>query len=133
MQVAEELNKIGSHKKKPFSLPIYATGMERQNPCAEKPSPDHRRNAAKIDGSSAPRTNRLDQIQPLVLDNGRNAHRLKEDIEAILRHAPRERRTRFFPPPCPSYAQPQPEFMQILKYPINPSAVTVINTEHSKM
>ncbi|NLV21074.1 MAG: DEAD/DEAH box helicase, partial [Syntrophomonadaceae bacterium] len=133
MQVAEELNKIGSQKKI-RSLPIYGgQEMERQIRALKNRPQIIVGTPGRLMDHLRRRTIRLDQISLLVLDEADEMLNMgfKEDIEAILRHAPQERQNLLFSATMPLHTRNlSREFMQNPEMiHINPRAVTVINTE----
>jgi ATP-dependent RNA helicase DeaD len=133
MQVAEELNKIGTQKKI-RSLPIYGgQEMERQIRALKKRPQIIVGTPGRLMDHLRRRTIRLDRISLLVLDEADEMLNMgfKEDIEEILRHAPQERQNLLFSATMPLHTQNLTrEFMQNPEMVhINPRAVTVINTE----
>lgn len=137
MQVAEELNKIGSHKKV-RALPIYGgQEIERQIRALKNRPQIIVGTPGRLMDHLRRRTIRLDRISLLVLDEADEMLNMgfKEDIEEILRKAPRERQNLLFsatmPLPTRNLAR---EFMQDPEMVhINPRAVTVVNTEQQYM
>jgi ATP-dependent RNA helicase DeaD len=137
MQVAEELNKIGS-RKKIRSLPIYGgQEIERQIRALKNRPQIIVGTPGRLMDHLRRRTIRLDRISLLVLDEADEMLNMgfKEDIEEILRHAPQERQSLLFSATMPLHTQnltrafmQNPEMVHI-----NPRAVTVVNTEQQYM
>lgn len=137
MQVAEELNKIGSQKKI-RSLPVYGgQEMERQIRALKNRPQIIVGTPGRLMDHLRRRTIRLDQISLLVLDEADEMLNMgfKEDLEAILRHAPQERQNLLFSATMPLHTRNlSREFMQNPEMiHINPRAVTVVNTEQQYM
>jgi ATP-dependent RNA helicase DeaD len=137
MQVAEELNKIGSHKKI-RSLPIYGgQEMERQIRALKNRPQVIVGTPGRLMDHLRRRTIRLNQISLLVLDEADEMLNMgfKEDIEEILRQAPKERQSLLFSATMPLHTRNLThEFMQNPEMVhINPRAVTVVNTEQQYM
>ncbi|HNX93045.1 MAG TPA: DEAD/DEAH box helicase, partial [Syntrophomonas sp.] len=137
MQVAEELNKIGSQKKV-RSLPIYGgQEIERQIRALKNRPQIIVGTPGRLMDHLRRRTIRLDRISLLVLDEADEMLNMgfKEDIEEILRQAPQERQSLLFSATMPLHTRNLThEFMQNPEMVhINPKAVTVVNTEQQYM
>jgi Superfamily II DNA and RNA helicases len=133
MQVAEELNKIGSQKKV-RSLPIYG-GQEIDRQIRALKNRPHIivGTPGRLMDHLRRRTIRLNQIKMLVLDEADEMLNMgfKEDIEEILKQAPEERQNLLFSATMPAHIQDLArEFMRNPEMVhIDPRAVTVVNTE----
>ncbi len=133
MQVAEELNKIGSQKKI-RSLPIYGgQDIERQIRALKNRPQIIVGTPGRLMDHLRRRTIRLNQIKILVLDEADEMLKMgfKEDIEEILKQAPEERQNLLFCATMPLYIQNlareflnNPEMVHV-----DPRVVTVLNTE----
>lgn len=133
MQVAEELNKIGSQKKI-RSLPIYGgQEIDRQIRALKNRPQIIVGTPGRLMDHLRRRTIRLDRIGVLVLDEADEMLNMgfKEDIEEILRQAPEERQNLLFSATMPVHIQNLArEFMRNPEMVhIDPRAVTVVNTE----
>jgi len=137
MQVAEELNKIGS-RKKIRALPIYGgQEIERQIRALKNRPQIIVGTPGRLMDHLRRRTVRLGQISIVVLDEADEMLNMgfKEDIEEILRQAPQRRQNLLFsatmPVPTQNLAR---EFIQNPEMVhIDPRAVTVVNTEQQYM
>lgn len=137
MQVAEELNKIGSLKKI-RSLPIYGgQEIDRQIRALKNRPQIIVGTPGRLMDHLRRRTIRLNQIKMLVLDEADEMLNMgfKEDIEEILKQAPEERQNLLFSATMPVYIQNlarefmnNPEMVHI-----DPRAVTVVTTEQQYM
>lgn len=133
MQVAEELNKIGSQKKI-RSLPIYGgQDIDRQIRALKNRPQILVGTPGRLMDHLRRRTIRLNQIKILVLDEADEMLNMgfKEDIEEILKQAPEERQNLLFCATMPLHIQNlareffnNPEMVHI-----DPRVVTVLNTE----
>lgn len=137
MQVAEELNKIGSQKKI-RSLPVYGgQEMERQIRALKNRPQIIVGTPGRLMDHLRRRTIRLDRISMLVLDEADEMLNMgfKDDIEEILRQAPKQRQNLLFSATMPLHTQNLArEFMQNPEMVhIDPRAVTVVNTEQQYM
>ncbi len=137
MQVAEELNKIGSLKKI-RSIPIYGgQEIDRQIRALKNRPQIIVGTPGRLMDHLRRRTIRLNQIKMLVLDEADEMLNMgfKEDIEEILKQAPGERQNLLFSATMPVYIQNLArEFMRSPEMVhIDPRAVTVVNTEQQYM
>ncbi len=133
MQVAEELNKIGSLKKI-RSLPIYGgQEIDRQIRALKNRPQIIVGTPGRLMDHLRRRTIRLNQIKMLVLDEADEMLNMgfKEDIEEILKQAPEERQNLLFSATMPFHIQNLArEFMRNPEMVhIDPRTVTVVNTE----
>ena len=133
MQVAEELNKIGS-RKKIRALPVYGgQEIDRQIRALKNRPQIIVGTPGRLMDHLRRRTIRLGQISMLVLDEADEMLNMgfKEDIEEILRQAPEKRQNLLFSATMPLHTQNLArEFMQNPEMVhIDPRAVTVVNTE----
>ena len=137
MQVAEELNKIGS-RKKIRALPIYGgQEIDRQIRALKNHPQIIVGTPGRLMDHLRRRTIRLGQISMVVLDEADEMLNMgfKEDIEEILRQTPTERQNLLFSATMPLATQNLArEFMQNPEMVhIDPRAVTVVNTEQQYM
>lgn len=133
MQVAEELNKIGS-RKKIRALPIYGgQEIDRQIRALKNRPQIIVGTPGRLMDHLRRRTIRLGQISMVVLDEADEMLNMgfKEDIEEILRQAPQERQNLLFSATMPLHTQNLArEFMRNPEMVhIDPRVVTVVNTE----
>ena len=133
MQVAEELNRIGSPKKI-RSLPIYGgQEIDRQIRALKNRPQIIVGTPGRLMDHLRRRTVRLHQIKMVVLDEADEMLNMgfKEDIEEILRQGPNERQNLLFSATMPLHIQNLArEFMRNPEMiHIDPRAVTVVNTE----
>lgn len=137
MQVAEELNKIGSRKKIRV-LPIYGgQEIERQIRALKNRPQIIVGTPGRLMDHLRRRTIRLGYISMVVLDEADEMLNMgfKEDIEEILRQTPPERQNLLFSATMPLQTQNLArEFMQNPEMVhIDPQTVTVVNTEQQYM
>jgi len=137
MQVAEELNKIGSQKKI-RSLPVYGgQEIDRQIRALKNRPQIIVGTPGRLMDHLRRRTIRLNQISMLVLDEADEMLNMgfKEDIEEILRQAPEVRQNLLFSATMPPHIQNLArEFMRNPEMVhIDPRAITVGNTEQQYM
>jgi len=133
MQVAEELNKIGSQKKV-RSLPIYGgQEMDRQIRALKNRPQIIVGTPGRLMDHLRRKTIRLNQIKMLILDEADEMLNMgfKDDIEEILKQAPEERQNLLFSATMPLHIQNLAhEFMRNPEMVhIDPRVVTVFNTE----
>lgn len=137
MQVAEELNRIGSPKNV-RSLPIYGgQEIERQIKALKKRPPIIVGTPGRLMDHMRRKTIRLQNIKMVVLDEADEMLNMgfKEDIESILKEMPAERQNLLFSATMPVHIQNlarefmnNPELIQI-----KPMEVTVANIEQQYM
>jgi len=133
MQVAEELNKIGSQKKV-RSLPVYGgQEMDRQIRALKNRPQIIVGTPGRLMDHLRRKTIRLNRIKMLILDEADEMLNMgfKDDIEEILKQAPAERQNLLFSATMPVHIQNlarefmiNPEMVHI-----DPQVVTVYNTE----
>ncbi|MEQ8237110.1 MAG: DEAD/DEAH box helicase, partial [Syntrophomonadaceae bacterium] len=133
MQVAEELNKIGSQKKV-RSLPIYGgQEMDRQIRALKNRPQIIVGTPGRLMDHLRRKTIRLNQIKMLILDEADEMLNMgfKDDIEEIIKQAPEERQNLLFSATMPLHIQNLArEFMRNPEtVHIDPQVVTVFNTE----
>jgi ATP-dependent RNA helicase DeaD len=107
MQVAEELNRIGQHKRI-RSLPIYGgQEIDRQIKALKKRPHIIVGTPGRLMDHMRRRTIRLQQVKVVVLDEADEMLNMgfKEDIEEILKHLPVERQTLLFSATIPLHIQ----------------------------
>jgi ATP-dependent RNA helicase DeaD len=133
MQVAEELNKIGQYKRI-RSIPIYGgQDIDRQIRALRNKPQIIVGTPGRLMDHMRRRTIKLQQIKMVVLDEADEMLNMgfKEDIEEILKQAPKVRQNLLFSATMPMHIQALArEFMdnpEIIH--IDPREVTVANTE----